>query len=102
MSVFWMISKDAKSWVYCCITSSESVVAFLHQSVITLTAFIPGSTVGVATLEESQSLIAECINRAHKETERVVIVVENMVRLLANRTLSHFSSRVYCRPVQAM
>ncbi|KAH9928083.1 xylose isomerase-like protein [Fomitopsis serialis] len=41
--------------------------------------FHPGSTVGVATKEESQSLIAGCINRAHKETERVVIVLENMV-----------------------
>ncbi|TBU58651.1 AP endonuclease [Dichomitus squalens] len=40
--------------------------------------FHPGSTVGVATLEESQALIAECINRAHKETERVVVVLENM------------------------
>ncbi|RPD67489.1 AP endonuclease [Lentinus tigrinus ALCF2SS1-7] len=41
----------------------------------------PGSTVGAATTEQSLALIAECINRAHKETESVVIVLENMVRL---------------------
>ncbi|EPS98992.1 hypothetical protein FOMPIDRAFT_136203 [Fomitopsis schrenkii] len=40
--------------------------------------FHPGSTVGVATKEESLSLIADCINRAHKETESVVVVLENM------------------------
>ncbi|KAI0355492.1 AP endonuclease [Trametes cingulata] len=40
--------------------------------------FHPGSTVGAGTMEESLSLIAECINRAHKETESVVIVLENM------------------------
>ncbi|KAH9832888.1 AP endonuclease [Rhodofomes roseus] len=40
--------------------------------------FHPGSTVGVATKDESLSLIAGCINRAHKDTERVVIVLENM------------------------
>ncbi|TFK79502.1 AP endonuclease, partial [Polyporus arcularius HHB13444] len=40
--------------------------------------FHPGSTVGAATLEESIALIAESINRAHKETEHVVIVLENM------------------------
>ncbi|TFY64963.1 hypothetical protein EVJ58_g2280 [Rhodofomes roseus] len=40
--------------------------------------FHPGSTVGVATKDESLSLIAGCINRAHKETEQVVIVLENM------------------------
>ncbi|KAI0757941.1 xylose isomerase-like protein [Fomes fomentarius] len=40
--------------------------------------FHPGSTVGVATMKESIALIAECINRAHKETESVVIVLENM------------------------
>ncbi|RDX47718.1 AP endonuclease [Lentinus brumalis] len=46
--------------------------------------FHPGSTVGAATLEESIALIAECINRAHKETEHVVIVLENMVRFRRN------------------
>ncbi|KAF8176776.1 xylose isomerase-like protein, partial [Pholiota molesta] len=40
--------------------------------------FHPGSTVGQATLEESLGLIAECINRAHKETQGVTAVVENM------------------------
>ncbi|GLB34475.1 putative AP endonuclease family 2 [Lyophyllum shimeji] len=40
--------------------------------------FHPGSTVGQATAEESISLIAECINRAHKQTSRVTIVLENM------------------------
>ncbi|CCM05128.1 uncharacterized protein FIBRA_07336 [Fibroporia radiculosa] len=44
--------------------------------------FHPGSTVGQATVKESLGFIAECINRAHKETERVVIVLENMVSLL--------------------
>ena len=38
----------------------------------------PGSTVGVATPETSMSLIAECINRAHRETSTVVTVLENM------------------------
>lgn len=38
----------------------------------------PGSTVGQATMDESISLIAECINRAHKETQNAVIVLENM------------------------
>ncbi|KAI0371429.1 AP endonuclease, partial [Pilatotrama ljubarskyi] len=40
--------------------------------------FHPGSTVGAGTLDESLSLIAECINRAHEETDSVVIVLENM------------------------
>ncbi|KAI0329667.1 AP endonuclease [Cubamyces sp. BRFM 1775] len=40
--------------------------------------FHPGSTVGASTVEESLSLIAECINRAHEETNSVVIVLENM------------------------
>ncbi|KAF9818968.1 hypothetical protein IEO21_02382 [Rhodonia placenta] len=40
--------------------------------------FHPGSTVGQATMDESISLIAECINRAHKETQNAVIVLENM------------------------
>ena len=39
----------------------------------------PGSTVGEASMEESIAFIAECINRAHEETESVVIVLENMV-----------------------
>lgn len=40
--------------------------------------FHPGSTVNATTPEHSMSLIAECINRAHKETSKVVIVLENM------------------------
>ncbi|KAJ3513133.1 hypothetical protein NLJ89_g3121 [Agrocybe chaxingu] len=40
--------------------------------------FHPGSTVGAATLEESITHIADCINRAHKETKGVTIVLENM------------------------
>ncbi|KAI1791074.1 AP endonuclease [Ganoderma leucocontextum] len=40
--------------------------------------FHPGSTVGAATKAESMTLIAECVNRVHKETERVIIVLENM------------------------
>ncbi|KAI8981261.1 xylose isomerase-like protein [Trametes punicea] len=40
--------------------------------------FHPGSTVGAGTTEESLALIAECINRAHAETDNVVIVLENM------------------------
>lgn len=40
--------------------------------------FHPGSTVGAAPLEKSISLIAECLNRAHKATQFVVTVIENM------------------------
>ncbi|KAI0786179.1 xylose isomerase-like protein [Abortiporus biennis] len=40
--------------------------------------FHPGSTVGQATPEESLSFIAECINRAHKATDDITIVLENM------------------------
>ena len=39
----------------------------------------PGSSVGQATQEESLSLVAECLNRAHKETRSVVTVIESMV-----------------------
>ncbi|KAF8163804.1 xylose isomerase-like protein [Crassisporium funariophilum] len=38
----------------------------------------PGSTVGATTTENSLGLIAECINRAHKETKTVTVVLENM------------------------
>ena len=44
-----------------------------------LTLNSPGSTVGAATLEQSMAFIAECINRAHKETQHAIIVLENMV-----------------------
>jgi len=40
--------------------------------------FHPGSTVGETTTENSLSFIADCINRAHKATETVKIVLENM------------------------
>ncbi|EGO21301.1 hypothetical protein SERLADRAFT_373106 [Serpula lacrymans var. lacrymans S7.9] len=40
--------------------------------------FHPGSTVGQATKEESISLIAASLNRAHKATSSVVTVIENM------------------------
>ncbi|KAK7694128.1 hypothetical protein QCA50_003704 [Cerrena zonata] len=40
--------------------------------------FHPGSTVGQATVEESLTFIADCINNAHKETSSIVIVIENM------------------------
>eukprot|EP00922_Rhytidocystis_sp_ex-Travisia-forbesii_P037127 GHVS01055339.1.p1 GENE.GHVS01055339.1~~GHVS01055339.1.p1 ORF type:complete len:299 (-),score=74.54 GHVS01055339.1:497-1306(-) len=45
---------------------------------IRLYNFHPGSTVGACTAEESFGHIADAINRAHKETESVVIVLENM------------------------
>ena len=48
-------------------------------------AFSPGSTVGAATMEESLARIADCINRAHQETESVIIVLENMVHLVCQR-----------------
>ncbi|KAG8217947.1 xylose isomerase-like protein [Butyriboletus roseoflavus] len=40
--------------------------------------FHPGSTVGNATKEESISHIAQCLNRAHRETSSVTTVIENM------------------------
>ncbi|PFH45140.1 hypothetical protein AMATHDRAFT_51787 [Amanita thiersii Skay4041] len=40
--------------------------------------FHPGSTVGAISTQECISLIAECINRAHKETKFVTTVIENM------------------------
>ncbi|TFK33854.1 xylose isomerase-like protein [Crucibulum laeve] len=40
--------------------------------------FHPGSTVGGTTTAHSLSLIADCINRAHKETHFVITVLENM------------------------
>ncbi|CAG8579470.1 9218_t:CDS:10 [Cetraspora pellucida] len=45
---------------------------------LTLYNFHPGSTVGQCTPEESIQHIADCINRAHKETKSVICVVENM------------------------
>ncbi|OCH92251.1 AP endonuclease [Obba rivulosa] len=40
--------------------------------------FHPGSTVGQTTPEASLTLVADCINRAHRETENVVLILENM------------------------
>ncbi|KAL4064200.1 xylose isomerase-like protein [Scleroderma yunnanense] len=40
--------------------------------------FHPGSTVGRTTKEHSIALIGECINRAHRATSSITIVVENM------------------------
>ncbi|PPQ82818.1 hypothetical protein CVT25_009196 [Psilocybe cyanescens] len=40
--------------------------------------FHPGSTVGETSVDTSLGLIADCINRAHKETNTVIIVLENM------------------------
>lgn len=39
----------------------------------------PGSTVGACTKSEALKNVAESINRAHKETENVICVIENMV-----------------------
>lgn len=41
----------------------------------------PGSTVGNCTKEQSIQHIADCINRALKETSNVTCVIENMVRV---------------------
>ncbi|KIY49412.1 AP endonuclease, partial [Fistulina hepatica ATCC 64428] len=49
-----------------------------EQLGLALYNFHPGSTVGSATPEESVTLIAECLNRAHKATKSVVTVIENM------------------------
>ncbi|KAF8886870.1 xylose isomerase-like protein [Gymnopilus junonius] len=40
--------------------------------------FHPGSTVGATTTEASLGHIADCINRAHKETTVITTVLENM------------------------
>ncbi|KAI5173126.1 AP endonuclease 1 [Nematocida sp. LUAm3] len=45
---------------------------------IPLLNFHPGSNVGGLSTEKACLLIAERINRAHKETEHVVAVIENM------------------------
>ena len=55
----------------------------------------PGSTVGATTIESSLDFIAECINRAHKATKTVKLVLENMVRALSlffSRNLHHTGS----------
>lgn len=47
---------------------------------LTTASVSPGSTVGACSKEESLKYVAESINRAHKETEFVIPVIENMVR----------------------
>ncbi|KZO97759.1 AP endonuclease [Calocera viscosa TUFC12733] len=49
-----------------------------EQLGIKLYNFHPGSTVGGAPLEECLAHVAESINRAHKATSHVCIVIENM------------------------
>ncbi|THH13835.1 hypothetical protein EW146_g6435 [Bondarzewia mesenterica] len=49
-----------------------------EQLSLRLYNFHPGSTVGQATKDESISLIAEGINRAHRETKQVITIIENM------------------------
>ncbi|RKP23646.1 xylose isomerase-like protein [Syncephalis pseudoplumigaleata] len=39
--------------------------------------FHPGSTVGACTKQESIGYIAECINKAHADTDKVICVLEN-------------------------
>ncbi|KIP11588.1 hypothetical protein PHLGIDRAFT_27828 [Phlebiopsis gigantea 11061_1 CR5-6] len=50
-----------------------------EQLGLTFYNFHPGSSVGQTTQEESLSLVAQCLNRAHKETSSVVTVIESMV-----------------------
>ncbi|EJU05244.1 AP endonuclease [Dacryopinax primogenitus] len=49
-----------------------------EQLGIKLYNFHPGSTVGGAPLEECLTYVAESINRAHKATSFVCVVIENM------------------------
>ncbi|THH26742.1 hypothetical protein EUX98_g7445 [Antrodiella citrinella] len=49
-----------------------------EQLGLVLYNFHPGSCLGQVTPEESCALIAECVNRAHEETDNIVIVLENM------------------------
>ncbi|KAF8967275.1 xylose isomerase-like protein [Flammula alnicola] len=55
--------------------------------------FHPGSTVGETSTDTSLALIAECINRAHKETEGVTAVLENMAgaRNIIGSDFSHLA-----------
>ncbi|SCM08942.1 apurinic/apyrimidinic endonuclease Apn1, putative [Plasmodium chabaudi chabaudi] len=48
-----------------------------EQLNIKLYNFHPGSTVGMCSTEQGIKNIADCINRAHKETSNVIIVLEN-------------------------
>ncbi|CDU20141.1 hypothetical protein YYC_00460 [Plasmodium yoelii 17X] len=48
-----------------------------EQLNIKLYNFHPGSTVGMCSTEQGIKNISDCINRAHKETSNVIIVLEN-------------------------
>ncbi|SOV81268.1 apurinic/apyrimidinic endonuclease Apn1, putative [Plasmodium sp. gorilla clade G3] len=48
-----------------------------EQLNIKLYNFHPGSTVGQCTIEEGIKNVADCINKVHKETNNVIIVLEN-------------------------
>ncbi|TFY61767.1 hypothetical protein EVG20_g6931 [Dentipellis fragilis] len=49
-----------------------------EQLGLTLYNLHPGSSVGACSTEDAITFIAECVNRAHKETKSVVVVLENM------------------------
>lgn len=79
MIVFSTTSTDVSYWGSDFTTSS----VLFHPLNIILSAHVivsPGSTVGSTTKEESISHIAQCINKAHRETKFVITVIENMVR----------------------
>ncbi|ETW59739.1 apurinic/apyrimidinic endonuclease Apn1 [Plasmodium falciparum NF54] len=48
-----------------------------EQLNIKLYNFHPGSTVGQCTVDEGIKNVADCINKVHKETNNVIIVLEN-------------------------
>ncbi|KAI9142405.1 xylose isomerase-like protein [Paraphysoderma sedebokerense] len=62
----------------------KSFVAFMHELERCETLdighynFHPGSTTGECTSLMSTAYISDCINRAHKATSKVTVVVENM------------------------
>lgn len=88
------------SWVCYCIISSV-FVSLSSCDLVRVTEIIcsPGSTVGVATPEESMGFIAESINRAHKATKNVIPVIENMVCRFSYPVFSPFLS--FVSPIQA-
>lgn len=65
---------------------SVNLSYFLSYSyaIMNYVAFSPGSTVGSISVEDCLSLIAECLNRAHKATDRVITVIENMVSFVSS------------------
>lgn len=68
--------KDKREKSYACFVDD---LKRCEQLGLHLYNFHPGSSVGQGSTEESLTLIAECINRSHKETEHVVTVIETMV-----------------------